>query len=801
MAKLVESCTQDRLMKDTELYTLAQRITNLIPLFGIKGLADYETKVYNCDLKKNDEFLHQFNQITGMNLKTVDTAVTFFKELLDTANISYLCGRSSKSTYFQLANSTDDSLNIVPIGQFLFIKGLNQSSSLFQTHSIRDPVRDPVLEGDYITDIMSIVPSYANGQYTCRCNHRITSICIQTTYKDLNLKDDLALIPIQSYSSFKSSINDKSHTYTVVYNFNEASNVIDLTVESSSTSSTSSTSSNITVITILIRYVISDKLHIVSSNQMSSKLSAPLEQIGNTIYKSNEEESEVRVLTYSLNQARYIKAIHLPDNSIEAYIVHKGKILHYNSNMLLFNKLLYSSCIIPFYDINTKGNAYFKSDEPYGMLKLFVPINQTSSEFHDSLNNKSPILETLDDSINAETLLSLVSLQYPTYKILESPSLITGTSNSIYYITEQNYQEQTLTHLQRLNLNVNTTIKTYFKYIVYTIQPHRDVLYLVNDEYGKFIYGMQNSSIEINSLYDFLKYKLPHVIDIYLNSSKLIAKCNNDQANFDKCKFVERITVEYNKPFQIPCNRMIKYLNFNHPILIKSVEFLVGGQVINQWHSNFTKFNQPIPVLLGLHNKSMYGYIGLEHFKFEIRLIKYDDNQLIGPNMTCILDIYEAPVLSEDRSVTNSNPIVPNIYTNELMILRNEHAEYNVTNFLADQCCFQLDISSLPTVHLKTKFIAKNPNQSVIINEVVLKLSLNSRSIMLPLTKSDEQNVWQYDFMPKNVDSYYNKFPILSDKYTAILIINGNNYQKCHIEQITCNVLRFVQGMAGLGYL
>src|SRR3989344_5509477 len=106
--KNVKDDVLDNTMGTNEGRGLAYKITNLLKLFGLRGLQDRVTKIYICDLKKNTNFLSSFNQITGLNLDSVNSAVSEFKTMLDKARITYVCGRSTKSTYMQLADTPND---------------------------------------------------------------------------------------------------------------------------------------------------------------------------------------------------------------------------------------------------------------------------------------------------------------------------------------------------------------------------------------------------------------------------------------------------------------------------------------------------------------------------------------------------------------------------------------------------------------------------------------------------------------------------------------------------------------------
>ena len=148
-----------------------------------------------------------------------------------------------------------------------------------------------------------------------------------------------------------------------------------------------------------------------------------------------------------------------------------------------------------------------------------------------------------------------------------------------------------------------------------------------------------NSQIaEINSLTG----KLQYVMTMHLSDDKLIFNRNDNQIKFDQCKIVKSIIGEINKDFAIPLNYMIKYLKFTNPELIKTVEFLIGNKVINQWHSSFTNFNEPIPIIYGgLHNNAIYGVFGLIYISCMIRVTKHDNVISNHDDITCILDLYE----------------------------------------------------------------------------------------------------------------------------------------------------------------
>jgi hypothetical protein len=284
--------------------------------------------------------------------------------------------------------------------------------------------------------------------------------------------------------------------------------------------------------------------------------------------------------------------------------------------------------------------------------------------------------------------------------------------------------------------------------------------------------------LEINNLDDLLISKPPYIMDTYLSDDKLISNSNDEQTKFDQCKIVRSITVEINKDFSTE-NHMIKYLKFTNPELIKTVEFLISNQVINQWHSDFTNFNEPVPIILGLHNNAIFGVYGLEYMRCTIRVTKHDNNILsYQDDITCILDLYE------DSNLGNKK-------INELVILQNMY-----THYLEKQCCFQL--SYLPTTRFTVKFTTKNQDQKMIIDKVIIKLTINDTFLLLSLTKNDEKS-WIYDFTSECND-YKNKLPSLSKKYKAELIIDGSNYS-CQIEQTVCNVLRFLNGMAGMAYV
>ena len=159
-----------------------------------------------------------------------------------------------------------------------------------------------------------------------------------------------------------------------------------------------------------------------------------------------------------------------------------------------------------------------------------------------------------------------------------------------------------------------------------------------------------------------------------------------------------------------------------------------------------------------------------------ICVTKYDNVISNHDDITCILDLYEEPNFNIKK-------------INELVILQNMYT------YSENQHCLQLDTSYLQTARLTVKFTAKDQDQQMIIDKVMIKLIVNDTVILLSLTKNDEKS-WIYDFTSQ-CDNYNNKLPILSKKFKAELIIDGSNYS-CQIEQTVCNVLRFLDGMAGL---
>ena len=123
-----------------------------LDVLGFKSLMDYETRIYNCDLKKDEKFLQEFNNITNKNFTSVDLAVNYFRDLLGETNIFYICGRSTKSTYLKLSPGGDNGCKLVPVGKYLFVKDIIENN-LLNT-------------GDYIIKNWSIIPTYETNNFT-----------------------------------------------------------------------------------------------------------------------------------------------------------------------------------------------------------------------------------------------------------------------------------------------------------------------------------------------------------------------------------------------------------------------------------------------------------------------------------------------------------------------------------------------------------------------------------------------------------------------------------------------------------
>lgn len=77
-------------------------LKKLLVLMGTNGIEDYVTRVFNADLK-NETFCKQASELLSEQV-TADIAVKRVKELLDHCKINYTCGRTSRSTYFQLTD-------------------------------------------------------------------------------------------------------------------------------------------------------------------------------------------------------------------------------------------------------------------------------------------------------------------------------------------------------------------------------------------------------------------------------------------------------------------------------------------------------------------------------------------------------------------------------------------------------------------------------------------------------------------------------------------------------------------------
>ena len=99
----------------------------ILNLFGINGLTDYKTKIFLCDLKEIDDLIEDFNKITNQNVTTVESAIKYLKDdLFDQCGIKYVTGRTSKSTYFSLVDTTESDTTL--IDDFLFYKSEKPSN-------------------------------------------------------------------------------------------------------------------------------------------------------------------------------------------------------------------------------------------------------------------------------------------------------------------------------------------------------------------------------------------------------------------------------------------------------------------------------------------------------------------------------------------------------------------------------------------------------------------------------------------------------------------------------------------------
>ena len=88
-----------------------------------------------------------------------------------------------------------------------------------------------------------------------------------------------------------------------------------------------------------------------------------------------------------------------------------------------------------------------------------------------------------------------------------------------------------------------------------------------------------------------------------------------------------------------------------------------------------------------------------------IRVTKHDNVISNHDDITCILDLYEEPNFNIKK-------------INELVILQNMYT------YSENQHCLQLDTSYLQTARLTVKFTAKDQDQQMIIDKVMITLDI-----------------------------------------------------------------------------
>jgi len=140
-------------------------LLQVVPVFGLGSLTKYNYQIFNYKLKEDNNFLSKLDvfkpQIEKIfdvkyEVSNVDQAIKLLKLLLDSCNIQYECGRTSKSSYLKLTEpQNDNNINFQLCGNYL----ISSPKSEFGTLLIQLVAFSSLFSNKYVCGIESLYPT------------------------------------------------------------------------------------------------------------------------------------------------------------------------------------------------------------------------------------------------------------------------------------------------------------------------------------------------------------------------------------------------------------------------------------------------------------------------------------------------------------------------------------------------------------------------------------------------------------------------------------------------------------------
>ena len=216
-------------MKDGSYAPALNLICRLLNVFGVDGLFDFDSKVYLCELKKDEKnFTDKFNALypelfsmfpflSCVSFETVGKKLALLKHLLDLFKIKYHTKRDSKSVYLRLdfEHCADDD----PAGNGrVYPSALGLDSLLFQTQS--SCLSEECWAGTKLYSILHVIPFVcSNDLITFKNNYNMNpSALIISVRGKHEMRTDRVLTCVRNNNTQHGIIPDiLSRTYTEKY--------------------------------------------------------------------------------------------------------------------------------------------------------------------------------------------------------------------------------------------------------------------------------------------------------------------------------------------------------------------------------------------------------------------------------------------------------------------------------------------------------------------------------------------------------------------------------------------------------
>lgn len=794
-------------MKDLAL--LANKINKLLRLCGFTGIGDRTTKVYSCDLKKQPDFMDKFNKITGLSLVTVDSAVHQFKDMLDEANISYTCGRSTKSTYFQLVDPVSDELDLIPVGDYLFARSEEHIGPFGSNKS------------DYTCGIYTVVPKFIKSPIdstfdkyviTAPCE-RITSVCICVIGEyDCQFSPPLPKgLPLKVSDIRPIQIAEGQYYFDLPDCVDNHINLVPWQTYYG----------NISMLTILVTGV-SDTLPATGSRVARSKEQS--DQF--TLIPLNGLTGGDEIHYDLVGDTPYVHRISVFQSCITtAKLVlvpaHTGepKTITYTKELLQLasSRAVCHGCIvIPFSDNSVRGHCYLDLQQ---YTKATLVLSKLEMGEHSKV-----YIEHATDVRDVTDLADWVRVNCSKYTVTTKPQVV-SCSNLFYVIdSRRTSKEMANRHFQKYNLETTAVrgCKMSPEYIVFTLTPHLPLLYLENAPHGQFYYSGTEERCHVALRCLIEKHHAYGPQGAFVFSNNITRAFNPDStqigkslSSFSVCSPELRQRSEYAlligqhgklQHYSIP-NGAIGNVTIKSAG-VKEVVFSIGGAVITRLEARFVDFSKPLPLFVGLHD--VLSLTNKEHIKNTHNLlpflrwhqvkVEFITNEPHAVDVEFDAEIYE---INEGYM---EKPLEWLVINRAYLTLASK-LEQSTCNTTQDLTCnttqthtyIVLNFSHL-TTQIQVLFERHEPRSQSHISCVSLKLNICDETVEIPLKrKSDDSSMWSYIPPVDHTVSYAYQFANLS-RVDAELVVVGTNYDYIHIEQQHINGLRFAAGMAGMVY-